>query len=119
MRELKFRQRIKPSIIKSYGSSFHYWGYIDEGFVAPLGRNFAFEDSEQYTGLKDKNRAEIYEGDILEFNYPPEGIIRKTIKWSESSACFCVFDGLALFGGLHCKVIGNVYENQELLENAL
>jgi hypothetical protein len=51
MREIKFRQ-VNPS------GGFHYWGYVDDErtFTSPI-----YGNSEQYTGLKDKNGKEVYE----------------------------------------------------------
>lgn len=72
----------------------------------------------QYTGLKDKDGVKIFEGDILFLKTGHHERKTKAVKWSDSSACFCVYDGLALFGGSGCEVIGNIYENPELLEQS-
>ena len=68
----------------------------------------------QCTGLKDKNGKLIYEGDILNYSCLP----------GYSDIYTCTFNnGSFLIGGLlisntHLKseVIGNIYENPELLE---
>ena len=76
----------------------------------------------QSTNLRDKNNEEIFEGDILDYNG------RKVIvKWHGSFACFIYefVDELKnrttewkplYLSYYHFEIIGNVYENPELLE---
>ena len=71
----------------------------------------------QYIGLKDKNGKEIYEGDIIEcFGNYNKGIY--IIDFYEGG--FRPFadsdDGLPYPHPEECEVIGNIYENLELLK---
>jgi len=72
----------------------------------------------QYTGLKDKNGKEIYEGDILRFELSELGYIEVgEVKWIGSG-----FWMEAPNKQFHLpfedrrEVIGNIYDNPELLE---
>ena len=81
----------------------------------------------QYTGLKDKNDKEIYEGDIL-FRDLGHEVVNETFKVVFEKGIF-VTDKIVCFGQGLCvkmsigsfnrnkelEVIGNIYENPEML----
>ena len=56
---IKFRQKLKPDRDK-FNEGYHYWGYIDGGFISPFGKNICMGDSEQFTGALDSAGNEVY-----------------------------------------------------------
>lgn len=91
----------------------------------------------QYTGLKDKNGKKIFEGDIIRLDddyrksisscdaKTEEELVRKDclVGFKDGSFMFCRnryviddFDSYLWISNKYCEVIGNIYENKELLE---
>ena len=86
----------------------------------------------QYTGLKDKNGKEIYEGDIVIFSVKGSKKINKTVmsfNKEHGAYLFGIYKGVKMPCGKktrmnkytrksvnNVEVIGNIYENPELLE---
>lgn len=109
MREIKFRvwDKTKQNWVK----------YTDAELGSTIrGVNDNRYELMQFTGLKDKNGKEIYEGDIVQV----EGAIPAEIYWKYEA--WQLRNGDKTGGMLgnwepeQIEVIGNIYENQDLLK---
>ncbi|MBA7626622.1 hypothetical protein ES703_34076 [subsurface metagenome] len=120
MREIKFRTW--------QAGRFHYWGFIKSRYIneydfrgiagtsaEPLSMTEKMNRSQQYTGLKDKNGKEIYEGDTVKYVEPhTEHVEIRPIEWNGNG-----FWMVRVNGSVHLpceeyrEVIGNIYENPE------
>ena len=74
----------------------------------------------QYTGLHDKNGKEIYEGEIVYVASEDENAF---ILWDKETARYIIqFKGWCAdfdnYYGKELEVIGNIYDNKDLLEKA-
>jgi len=105
VRDIKFRVWDKQNNLMDY----ELWGscgYEDRCFMDIIG-NDGYEVM-QYTGLKDKNGKEIYEGDIC------KEVLTGEVKYYRNR--FMIFSKESVWNvNEQCEVIGNIYENPELL----
>ena len=133
MREIKFRGKTL--------SNDHKWLYgnlnlNDDGKAAimRIGDFWSLQPVNsdtvgQYTGKKDVNKKEIFEGDVVLFCDSRAHERIGVIKWHEKACCWIIDCGgeagrvmlanyayeimLAYYA---CEIIGNVYDNPELIK---
>lgn len=108
-REIKFR----TVHYKDVFYRFSFWEVDENTFLQEQGRggykNTFIKAINQYTCLKDKSGKEIYEGDVFEI-----GGQNYSVEFRDG----CYFVGHMVLANSvdHREVIGNIYENQELIK---
>jgi uncharacterized phage protein (TIGR01671 family) len=116
-REIKFRALTNCGV-EVYGYYVHdehlKLHYIDTGKGVML--EIKVETLGQYTGLKDKNGKEIYEGDIYHMG---DENIKYIVVWNDTGLTGKQL-GSSSYAGLsywqkNIEIIGNIYDNPELL----
>jgi hypothetical protein len=102
MRPIKFRAWS--------GERFYYWGFINGVFISPIYKDDAIVlENQQYTGLKDKNGKEIYEGDVVNIETDYEAFDNIVVEWNYEQLTRLSYDVKGT------EVIGNIYENKDLI----
>lgn len=134
MRELKFRAYEKTRKVMDYTDKDLRVDFSDGSEPYVCNSKFDFEDYVlmQFTGLKDCKGKDIYEGDIIKYipwNYPKTWDKLWQVK-NDGCNFYLEFEtpspkdpafkdsGITeiLMVNKSCEVIGNIYENLELLE---
>lgn len=135
----KFRQ---PIFLNGKFHSWHYWGFLSsQEFVSPSNSWVDGKPSQQFTGLLDKFGREIYDGDIVKFDWHVDEIVEHhigLIRFSKYKYEVCwsfFYRSLDINNGeiwwvehypgvkssqhiiKNIEVIGNIYESPEPLTN--
>ena len=120
MKEIKFRAQ------NSKTKAWNYFSLQDlVGAITPkLGNGFHFYNWCEYSGLKDKNQKEIYEGDLVQvadwqlgFNNRGQFKIREVV-FEKGAFTLKGHEDWRLYIYPDPEIIGNVYENPELLKSS-
>lgn len=124
MREIKFRawDRFKQrwSNYKINDGTVYFMDKNTGVWYGSYNKRYKDFNLMQYTGLEDKNGKEIYEGDILFESFGERyykvifenGSFRAEFKGDFEEYSFDLIDVVAQ----GCEVVGNIYENPELME---
>lgn len=123
MRELKvmawykpYKQMCQVESLRFDGNGVYRAVLIEESFY---DRRIVEADEiviEQFTGLKDKNGTDIYDGDIL-IDDTGEPVEYWVVKFSDGGFVGeCAGVAESLFELTNLEVVGNIHENSELLE---
>lgn len=132
MREIKFEFIYKGLPYSAKNNSFNYHAriytlkqLIDKPLIDLCHFHATCEliAKRQYTGLLDKNGAEIYEGDLIELHGIKNGCVLVAFKNSYTGGWILSEDrdlknyiSLGARSPDEIEVIGNIYENGELFE---
>jgi uncharacterized phage protein (TIGR01671 family) len=121
MRETKFRGLRTDGKGWVTGCLVKYWTSESDSYVGIMGWKgdhfeVVLESIGQFTGLTDKTGREIYEGDIMQHANPFD--IPFVVNWDEEQCAFVFNSGSTSYyiGDSSFTVIGNIYENPELLK---
>jgi hypothetical protein len=123
-REIKFRRAFFTDRECTKFSHFSVWGVGigDTVFIAPSTNNFAeYWIDQQFTGLKDKNGKEIFEGDIVSPVLMNGSVSDAEVIWHRGQSLFKALTGERFSDDAFkfcdwVSVVGNIYEHPELLE---
>ncbi|MFR2137249.1 MAG: YopX family protein [Pseudoruminococcus massiliensis] len=128
MREYLFRGKRKDNEEWVYGDLWcNPYGKRVVCIVSPInnqgttgGNGVDTETVGQYTGLTDKNGKKIFEGDILRFGDDGEYLNYEVVwfgnRWVVIQCGISGTDDLDMFFCESSNIIGNIYDNPELLE---
>jgi uncharacterized phage protein (TIGR01671 family) len=127
MREIKFRYYWKHDRTNEVRAKDYTLENIRRGEVQGPDYTIRWDliTEAQYTGLKDKNGKEIYEGDVISWDYEYDsdydGDMPIVKRSTGKAAIKDIFDRERIFTarqeGKGVEVIGNIYENPELLNH--
>lgn len=120
MRTIKFRGKRVDNGKWVYG--YLHLPFGNENIMIQVSNTDSYgvipESVGQFTDLTDKNGKEIYEGDIVDFNNRIQGISKVVFENGGFMADAKNYETAFTYRvANHARVIGNIHDNPELLNN--
>jgi len=136
-------KKLRVWLKKENRFSYHDLNEFEDvgGLAFILEENMSREEYQFFTGLKDKNGKEIYEGDIIIYGndegvekrqyviewkdgmfigqYEPENDTDYEISFVDCKDNYNQLRSFASFNSVLLEIIGNIYQHKELLTNQL
>lgn len=106
----------EPKPVPEYQHLILKSGFSDWNMAKPLEMHEVKEETVgEFTGLRDKNGVEIFEGDIGFFSHSPQDI--GAVQWVDAGLWFVKQDKTYYnMRSAEFQIIGNIHENSELLK---